>query len=415
MLPLKYIYEAANQAWGQLLGNRLRSTLSLLGVAIGIACIIAVKSAVNSLEDNIKESFNKLGDDVIYITKMPWGEDPDENYWKYQRRPNPSFADYNYLKERLHSAQLVSFYLVVVNKMIQYEGVGESALAVAATYEFGEFQNLEFEAGRYFSQAEYNGAAKKVVLGSALAEKLFGTLDPIGREVKYLGQKLQVVGIIKRAGKSILQPFPFDDMIIVGYEMARSVVNVKPTAFWSTSLTVKAQKGVSLPQLKDEIIGTLRSAHHLPPNEKNNFATNELSIITAATEQFFGILNLLGYIIGGFSLVVGMFSVANIMFVSVKERTSMIGIKKALGAQKGVILTEFLIESVILSIVGGIAGLIFVIGLLKVASIASDFPIYVSWANIITTFIISVIVGVVAGIIPANLAANLDPVEAMRT
>lgn len=412
---IRVFKESFAQALQQLIANKLRSFLSLLGVTIGIFCIIAVKSAVNSLEDNIRNSFKRIGDDILYISKMPWNEDPQENYWKYQRRPNPSFTDYKILTERLNSAQAVSFYLIAGARTIKYEGNSvENTFAIAPTMEFGEVHNMEFETGRYFSQIEYNSGAPKILIGAKVADELFGTIDPLGREVKYFGQKMQVIGVIKRAGKSLIQPFNFDNAVLFTYEFARSVINVKPQTPWGTSLEIKAKNNVSLLQLRDEVIGTLRAARQLRPSEKDDFSINELSILLSATESFFAVLNSLGYVIGGFALLVGMFSVANIMFVSVKERTSIIGIKKALGAKRSVILTEFLIEAIILCLLGGIIGLIFVWSILKIVSIFSAFEMYVSLSNMINTVLLSVIVGVIAGFIPAAQAASLDPVEAMR-
>lgn len=412
---IRVLKESFAQATQQLTANKLRSFLSLLGVTIGIFCIIAVKSAVNSLEDNIRNSFKRIGDDILYISKLPWNEDPQENYWKYQRRPNPSFTDYKILTERLNSAQAVSFYLIAGARTIKYEGNSvENTFAIAPTFEFGEVHNMEFESGRYFSQIEYNGGAPKILIGAKVADELFGTIDPIGREVKYFGHKMQVIGVIKRAGKSLIQPFNFDNAVLFTYEFARSIINVKPQTPWGTSLEIKAKNNVPLLQLRDEVIGTLRAARQLRPSEKDDFSINELSILLSATESFFAVLNSLGYVIGGFALLVGMFSVANIMFVSVKERTSIIGIKKALGAKRSVILTEFLIEAIILCLVGGVIGLIFVWGILKIVSIFSAFEMYVSLSNMINTVLLSVIVGVIAGFIPAAQAASLDPVEAIR-
>lgn len=412
---IRVLKESFAQATQQLTANKLRSFLSLLGVTIGIFCIIAVKSAVNSLEDNIRNSFKRIGDDILYISKLPWNEDPQENYWKYQRRPNPSFTDYKILTERLNSAQAVSFYLIAGARTIKFEGNSvENTFAIAPTFEFGEVHNMEFEAGRYFSQIEYNAGAPKILIGAKVADELFGTIDPIGREVKYFGQKMQVIGVIKRAGKSLIQPFNFDNAVLFTYEFARSIINVKPQTPWGTSLEIKAKNNIPLLQLRDEVIGTLRAARQLRPSEKDDFSINELSILLSATESFFAVLNSLGYVIGGFALLVGMFSVANIMFVSVKERTSIIGIKKALGAKRSVILTEFLIEAIILCLVGGVIGLIFVWGILKIVSIFSAFEMYVSLSNMINTVLLSVIVGVIAGFIPAAQAASLDPVEAMR-
>ncbi len=411
----KIIRESFIQAVQQLVSNKMRSFLSLVGVSIGIFCIITVKSAVNSLEDDIRKSFKKLGNDVIYISKMPWGEDPDMNFWKYQRRPNPGFADYKVLVQKLKTAKSVAFSLFVGQYPIKFgSNAVEKCFAVAATEEYATFNNLEFEQGRFFSATEYNTGANRIVIGHNVATELFGTVDAIGREVKVFGRTMIVSGVIKKAGKSIIQFYNFDNIVLVSFELARSMFNVRPNSFWAGNLQAKAADGITEEQLKDDVIVTLRNQHHLRPSEKTDFSLNSMTMFAGPMEQVFGVLNLVGYIIGGFALLVGMFSVANIMFVSVKERTNIIGIKKALGAKKWVILLEFLIESVILCVVGGIIGLLIVLGVIKLVAIATDFNMFVSINNMIVTVIISVVTGVLAGMIPAVQASKMDPVEAIR-
>jgi putative ABC transport system permease protein len=411
----KIIRESFIQAVQQLVSNKMRSFLSLVGVSIGIFCIITVKSAVNSLEDDIRKSFKKLGNDVIYISKMPWNEDPDMNYWKYQRRPNPGFADYKMLSQKLKTAKSVAFSLFVGQYPIKFgSNAVEKCFAVAVTEEYASFNNLEFEQGRFFSATEYNTGANRIVIGHNVATELFGTVDAIGREVKVFGRTMIVSGVIKKAGKSIIQFYNFDNIVLVSFELARSMFNVRPNSSWAGNLQAKAADGITEEQLKDDVIVTLRNHHRLRPSEKTDFSLNSMTMFAGPMEQVFGVLNLVGYIIGGFALLVGMFSVANIMFVSVKERTNIIGIKKALGAKKWVILLEFLIESIILCVVGGIIGLLIVLGVIKLVAIATDFNMFVSINNMIVTVIISVVTGVLAGMIPAVQASKMDPVEAIR-
>jgi putative ABC transport system permease protein len=411
----KIIRESFIQAVQQLTSNKMRSFLSLMGVSIGIFCIITVKSAVNSLEDDIRNSFKKLGNDVVYISKMPWNEDPDMNYWKYQRRPNPGFADYKVLAQKLKTAKSVAFSLFVGQYPIKFgSNAVEKCFAVAVTEEYAGFNNLEFEQGRFFSATEYNTGANRIVIGHNVATELFGTVDAIGREVKVFGRTMIVSGVIKKSGKSIIQFYNFDNIVIVSFELARSLFNVRPNSFWGGTLQAKAADGITEEQLKDDVIVTLRNQHRLRPSEKTDFSINSMTMFAGPMEQVFGVLNLVGYIIGGFALLVGMFSVANIMFVSVKERTNIIGIKKALGAKKWVILLEFLIESIILCVVGGVIGLVIVLGVIKLVAIATDFNMFVSINNMIVTVIISVVTGVLAGMIPAVQASQMDPVEAIR-
>jgi putative ABC transport system permease protein len=408
--------ESFSQAFQQLLGNKLRSFLSLLGITIGIICVIAVFSAVDSLEANIRGSFQKLGDDVLYISKMPWGEDPDENFWKYERRPTPSYADYEAIREHVPSAKVASYYQFIGPRILQFESNSVSnVFMISSTYEYAQLFSLEIEKGRYFSPIEHQNASEQVLIGFDVAEKLFPPgVDPVGKKVKINGRKMQVVGVIKKSGKDLINPLNYDNVALIPYSTSRKFVNTKSQIF-GASVSVKAKEGYDLKLLEDEIIAALRAKRKLKPREDDTFSLNSLSIISNAFDAFFGVLHMVGLIIGGFSILVGMFGVANIMFVSVKERTNLIGIKKAIGARSYVILLEFLIESVVLCLVGGVLGLIIVYLLTKGISSVIEFNIFLSSYNIILGLTIAVITGVIAGFIPAIRASRLNPVDAIRS
>lgn len=409
------IKESFKQAFQQLMANKLRSFLSLLGIMIGIFCIIAVKSAVDSLEDNIRNSLNRLGNDVIYIQKMPWGEDPGDNYWKYARRPNPGYKDYKVLSAKLKTAKLVTYSFFAGMKTIKYNNNSvERTFCIAITDEYDSFHNLEYDKGRFFSPTEYRTASNTIILGYRVANELFRDEDPIGKTVKYFGRNMTVVGVLKQSGKDLIKFYNYDDCTMLGFETVRSMVNVKPNSNWGGNLQVKAADGVTEQQLKDDVVVTLRNARYLKPREEDNFSLNSMTILADLFTSVFGALSVAGMVIGGFALIVGVFSVANIMFVSVKERTGIIGIKKALGAKASVIMLEFLIESVVLCLIGGLMGLIVVWLALKGMSAVSEFEMYISYKNMFVTFLVAAIAGVIAGIIPARQAARMDPVEAIR-
>jgi putative ABC transport system permease protein len=412
---LRVIRESLAQAVQQLNGNRLRSFLSLLGITIGIFCIIGVQSAVDSLESNIRGSIEKLGDDVLYIQKMPWNQDPHTNFWKFQRRPNPDYADYEVIKAKVKTAELVDYHVFLGAKTLKYRSNSvERAFTVAVTYDCADIFNLGFEKGRYYTPAEYNYGLNKIIIGYTVAEKLFGPIDPIGKEVKLAGHKLEVIGVIEQSGRDILKVMNWDEAILLGYETARKIANVTTNNPFGGTVNVKAADGVSLDRLKDDVTGVLRAHRHLPPREENNFALNNISILASIMDSIFGALNMAGLIIGGFAIFVGMFSVANIMFVSVKERTNIIGIKKALGAKQYYILLEFLIESVILCIIGGVFGLLFVYAITELLAGVMPFAIFLSFKNVLIGILLSAIIGVISGFIPAWQAARMDPVEAIR-
>jgi putative ABC transport system permease protein len=353
---------------------------------------------------------------VIYLSKMPWGEDPGENYWKYQRRPQPSHDDLLAIQEKVKNADKAAFTVFLGPKIVKYLNTSvENVFAIGTTYDYVEIFKLKFEAGRYLSQTEYQHGADLVVIGHTVAEQLFGALDPVGKEILLFGRKMRVIGVIEKSGRDLINPLNYDECVMLSYETAREVTNVKPKfGRVGTSLNVKAVEGVSLEQLTDDVTGVLRGVRRLKPSEDNNFSINQVSILTKLIGNVFGVLNLMGIVIGGFALIVGMFSVANIMFVSVKERTSIIGIKKALGAKRFVILLEFLIESIILCVLGGILGLALIYGITALLSTFLPFDIYLSPGNAITGVIASIFVGIIAGMIPAIQASKMDPVEAMR-
>lgn len=416
---LRILNESFVLAVQQLLSNKLRTLLSLMGIIIGIWCVIMVLSAVNSLEYSIRKSFKKLGDNTIYISTMPWGEDPRENFWKYMRRPEASYTDYLSIKKNCKSADIVAFNVFIGTQSTESKTASASGvLYIGVTEDYREMFGLEFSYGRYFTASEFFHGTNDVLIGYEVYKKLFREgEDPIGKTIKAKGQKLKIIGVLKKEGKDLINPINFDNVAIVPYNTARKYVNTSNSEFnrGRTSVSVKAKQEVSVDQLSDELVGVLRASRKLKPKEEDNFALNTLSILSNLLGSIFGVINLAGLFIGGFAIFVGMFSVANIMFVSVKERTNIIGIKKALGAKRYVILTEFLVESIVLCLIGGLIGLLFVYLAALAATAIFQFEIFLSARNMIIGITIAAISGVVAGIIPALNAANMEAVDAMRS
>ena len=412
---LRVIYESLSQASQQLRANKLRTFLSLLGVTIGIFCIIGVQSAVDSLQDNVMNSLDKLGDDVVYISKMPWAENPEQNFWKYRRRPSPDYKDFEAIKRKVKSAGLVNYNQFVGVRTAKWRSNSVERVYIGAnTYDFMEIYNVELDKGRYLTPGEYHRGENKVLMGYDVAEQLFGKIDPIGKKFKLSGRDMEVIGVFKKSGKDVINIMNFDPSISISYELAKRIANVKNVFAWGASISVKAEDGYTVDQLKDELTGVLRAQRRLKPKEDDNFALNTQSILAGLMDQLFGVLQGVGTIIGIFAIIVGMVSVANIMFVSVKERTNIIGIKKALGAKRSVILLEFLVESIILCILGGAIGLGFVFLLLKGLEDSMPFPVYVDIGNILFGVGLSIVVGILSGFIPAFRAAHMDPVVAIR-
>lgn len=412
---IKIIYEAFVQAWGQLSSNRLRTFLSLLGITIGIWCVVSVTSAVDSLADNIKDSFKKLGDDVIYISIVPFGEAlTQEKLDEYFKRPFATYSEMLTVMERAPSAESAAYYGIIGQSSVKYRAANVSnVFTIACTAHYAEIFNLEFDNGRFFTPFEVEHGDPKIVIGSNVADKLFGEgIDPVGKIIAIQRWRLEVIGVIKKEGNSLFNPVPFDNVVLLNYTMVNKSYNLKKIR--AGAVCVKAKKGVSLDNLKDDLTWILRVKRRLKPREGDNFALNNLSLIEKALDTLFAVLRSAGFFIGMFSLLVGAFGVANIMFVSVKERTNIIGIKKALGAPRYVILIEFLIEAILLCLLGGITGIALVYLATFLASYIFGYDIFLSFKNIFFGVGVSVIIGVLAGFIPAWQASKMDPVEAIR-
>ena len=408
------LIDSFQQALHQLWGHKLRTFLSLLGITIGIGCVIMVFSVVDSLAHNIKEMFRTLGEDVVYIDPMPWGEDPRENYWKYVKRPKSNYKDYKAIKEKAKTVDYVSYtvFLSNVNLDSKY-GAIKGVFSMFTTEEYNYVYTLHFDKGRYFSSQEFQRGTNSVIIGYNVYETLFPNgQNPLGEVVKIKGQPLRISGVLRKQGNDMLSPMNYDEIVIMPYIVASKFININQPQ--GSMLMVKAKSGVALTAMQNELTKILRSARYLKTSEENNFEFNNMSILSGMVDNVVGVVRAAGLLIGIFSIIVGGFSVANIMFVSVKERTSLIGIKKALGAKRYIILMEFLIEAILLCLIGGGLGLVIVALLTMAASTISTFPIFLSLENIILGLLISTLIGLVSGLLPAYFASKMQPVEAIR-
>lgn len=410
---LKLFKESVAFALNALATNKLRTILSLLGITIGIFSIISVFTLVDSLENKIRSSVEALGDNVIFVEKWPWKFDGGYNWWDYIARPYPSPEERMVISDESINAGGVA-YTCNFQRTVKFGSNSvEQTIIVGASEGYDKVRNFEINNGRYFTDKEITSGSNVCVLGDQIAIDLFGFTPSVGKTIKIAGRKVKVIGVFKREGESMIG-FSLDPYVVVNLNYAKTMVNVQ-SKMVSPTIYVKAKEGVSNLALREELTGIMRAKRRLKPREKNDFALNEISIISEGLTGFFDAINLIGWIIGGFSILVGGFSIANIMFVSVRERTRIIGIQKALGAKNGFILFQFLSESVILSLIGGIIGLILIAIVAFAISQFTEFEVSMTINNITMGVGISVAIGILAGVIPAWGAAKKDPVEAIRS
>lgn len=410
MLLLKLLKESFIFAINSVIVNKVRTILSLLGITIGIFSIISVLTVFDSLENSIKESFQELGNDVVFITKWPVIGGADTPWWKYWNRPQPKVEELKEIQKRSGGTDAAAAFFSITRNVKYRSNSIEKASILAVSHDYEKVIFFELYDGRYFTPIESAGGRNVVIIGSTIAETLFDQADPIGKEMKIDGRKVVVIGVFKKQGTSSMGNST-DDVVMMPLKMARNFVASRNI---NVTLAVKAREGVSNEVLIDELTGIIRSVRSIRAGDDNSFDISEVSMVTNYIDQIFGVISIVGWIIGGFSLLVGGFGIANIMFVSVKERTGQIGIQKALGAKNYFILTQFLFESVFLSLFGGILGLLLVYGGVFIATQNIEFHIVLTTSKIVVGLSISVIIGLIAGAIPAYNASRLDPVEAMR-
>jgi len=393
--------------------NKLRTFLSLLGITIGIFAIISVFTIVDSLEKNIRNSVESLGDNVVFVQKWPWAFGSDYPWWKYMNRPVPSINELSELQRKTQNAEAMTF-LINLRKTVQAGSNSmENIDLVAASHNYDKVKSFELTTGRYFTEQESGSGKNIALIGWDVYQTLFDGKGELDNSFKLMGRKVNVCGIFKKEGSSILGSSA-DNQIVIPVNFARNLIDLQSDQL-DPYIMVKAKAGITNDQLKDELTGVMRSVRKLKPLADDNFALNETSLLSKSFDSLFGVVGIAGWFIGGFSILVGGFGIANIMFVSVRERTNIIGIQKSLGAKNHFILMQFLIESVLLCIIGGSIGLLIIqLGTMAISSLF-DMDLFLSLNNIILGLTVSASIGIVSGFVPAYIASRLNPVVAIRS
>ncbi|WP_017732839.1 ABC transporter permease [Nafulsella turpanensis] len=413
MIVIKLVLESFRFAWNAIRSNLLRTTLSLLGVTVGIFAIIAVFTVVDSLEQSIKSSLSFLGDKTIYVQKWPWIFTENYEWWKYISRPQPTYEEYEFLHENVDEAVAVSIF---ANRRTTMKHASNSISGVnvfGVSFDHNQVVEIPVEKGRYFTPQEAERGANVAVIGKNIEEALFPRGNAIGKEMKVKGQRYRIIGVMEAQGESLLDGPSNDDNAFVPFRSFTKMYYSGAYDGVGATIGIKGREDdPGLEQVEAEVKGLMRQRRGLRPREEDNFALNRPQMFADFVSGIFSVVTLVGGIIGSFSILIGGFGIANIMFVSVRERTGIIGIQKSLGAKNYFILFQFLFEAVFLSLIGGLVGL----GLVYLISFVPLGPLelVLTLGNVSIGMGLAIIIGIVSGIIPAWKAAKMDPVSAIR-
>ncbi|WP_103864003.1 ABC transporter permease [Aquimarina sp. I32.4] len=414
LIYLRVLKESFNFAVNALVNNKLRTFLSLLGVTIGIFSIIGVLAAVDSLKQEIKGSISSLDNSTIYVMRFSFGP-TDIPQWKREQFPDVTFEEYQYIKRSMPNVKATSFILNVGTETIKYEDNSVSNVEVApVTNDYYDIEELQVVKGRFYNEQESVAGAPVIVIGDQIANSLFGGVDPIGKKVRLYGRRLTVIGVLKKEGTGLFGDSK-DTVVILPVNLVRRMYGDNNKSVFP-AIIIKPESDIDTPEFVALLKQKIRAHRGLKPDEVDDFFVNQLQGFTDFIDNITSTMSTIGGFIGMFSLLVGGFGIANIMFVSVKERTNLIGIQKALGAKKRFILFQFLFEAIILAVFGGLIGLILVwLISISASQFTGDFQFILSGSNMFWGMFSSTIIGLIAGILPAISASRLDPVEAIRT
>lgn len=415
MIYLKLVTESLIFAWEALKANVLRTVLSLLGVTVGIFAIITVFTVVDSLERSIRDSLSFLGDQVIRVEKWPWIFEENYPWWKYYKRPQPTRAEFQFLQDNITLASGLTIFADRGNALIQHKSSSIDDIQLSGvSFEYNKVYDTPLAYGRYFSPREIDQARNVALIGQEVKEALFPYASPLGKEIKIRELKFVVVGVFEEQGENFIDTPSLDTSCLIPYGSFLKMYASGRRRGISSNIALKGYaQDEGLKELENEVIGLMRSRRGLRPLQEDDFAINRPEAFADVVSNIFDVIGIAGWIIGSFSILVGGFGIANIMFVSVRERTSIIGIQKSLGAKNYFILFQFLFESIFLSLIGGLTGLVLVyfISFIQLGSL----DLVLSLKNIILGITVSCLVGIVSGLVPAISASRMDPVEAIRS
>ncbi len=415
MFSWQLFRETFSFAFQALFQNKLRSTLSLLGITIGIFSIVTVFTFIDSLQISLQKDVNNLGSNVVYVEKWPWSFTKDYPWWKYWIRPQPTVNEMEIIQKKVKDADAVA-YTFSKRATVEYFNSSVDMVSInGITDDYNHVVNwVQIANGRYITPAEFTGGSNVAIIGADVATGLFANDDALGKYIKIKGRKVLVVGVMKKQGESKISDINMDVSALLPYNYMKSIFDTHN--LWTPRvILVKARDGISNAQLMSEVEGVMRPIRQLKPSQEDNFALNESSMVSNNFNSLFDIIAIIGWVVGGFSILVGGIGIANIMFVSVKERTSLIGIQKSLGAKNYFILSQFIVEAVVLCLIGGVIGLLLIYVLTIAIGDSFGMEFILTFSNIMLGLSLSAFIGLISGFIPAYTASQLDPVEAIRS
>ena len=410
---LGILWNSFKMALQELKVNKLRTFLSLFGITIGIFCIIGVLATIDSLKTKISSDLSGLGNNSIFIDKWDYNGGPEYPWWKFVKRPPMKISEMEFIQKKSALASNIAFFVSGSATFSYEENNLKGVNLYGVSNDFNKIQTFNIGTGRYFNETDFTRGVSYCVIGDKVAEELYGKSEKaLGKTISYSGRRLLIIGIIEKQGSSMIGGFDYDKTVVVPYYYYASIFNPDNN---NPYIMVQAKPGIASKALQDELNGIMRQLRKLSPTQEDNFTCNDVAQFKDQIESVFTSINMGGWAIAGLSLLVGAFGVANIMFVTVREHTSQIGLKKAIGAKSSTILYEFLLESAFLCIIGGFVGLLLVWLLTVALGAVLPFPIFIAPSIVILALSICIILGMISGIIPASIAAKMNPVEAIRT
>jgi len=419
MNTLRYILEGLKMSYKAIWSSKMRSILTMLGVATGIFAITGILTMVNSLQSSITSNLSALGNTTIFVHHWPWAEGGEE-WYKFVNRPKVSYRDFIRLKSDLENVNAVGYEVTARGQSVQAQGRSASMIdVVGITNDMGKVKELNFSQGRFFSELESHLGKNICILGYNIAESLFPSSAAVGKYVRVGKKRLLVIGVMAKQGGSFFPGMPSeDDRVYVPYKTLPSMYNLYDRKI-DKVITIKASEYKDLPQVEESTSAIMRASRGLKPRMEDNFAINKQEALMKRFESIFGYLETGGWVISIFSILIGGFSIGNIMYISVKERTNEIGVQMALGSSRDFVLFQFLAEAIILCLIGGLLGILITLGLgslIQAFLSRTDLSLQVAFAleDLGIGLFVAFLIGLLAGLVPASMAARLDPVVAIR-